>query len=203
MKNDKIVQYTSLIAIILAMLHFRQSVYSQRTEALIRFCFCIFYPLLVGCLGRKSIPIFFILFSFPLSWINSFNNYTSFMIIMLSSYFYSKRNKELIICYCINESVALMFNHCAISHFVIHFLNCFCIYYMFTLFKKNINVKPLKLTETEVKILREMINGKAPKEIDIYSTNTVYKSIQDAKKRNGCISTAELLFRFKETITEY
>lgn len=203
MKKDNIINITILIALLLGMFHGRQYVYSHRIEPLVRCTFCLLYPIGVLISKRKFIPLFFVIFSFPLCWLNSFNNYTSFVIIMLSSYFYGKYNKQLVIFYAINECVALIYQGCVISHLVIHFLNCFCIYYMFKIFKETVNVKPLKLTKTEIYILREMLEGKVPKEIDKYSTNTVYKAIQEAKKRNNCISTSELLFRFKETITYY
>ncbi|MCQ2577567.1 MAG: hypothetical protein MJ176_03435 [Treponema sp.] len=69
--------------------------------------------------------------------------------------------------------------------------------------KKNIleyeerKQKKLELTQDEYSIIFELCEGKEIKEIEMFSQNTVYVKLREARKRNNCLTNEELKTRFK------
>lgn len=58
----------------------------------------------------------------------------------------------------------------------------------------------LSLNPDEIIILNELISGKEVKELDIYSQNTIYVRLRQARERNNCLNNDELLLRYKNEI---
>lgn len=66
---------------------------------------------------------------------------------------------------------------------------------------KKLKKEKLVLTPDEELIIQELCAGKEIKEVDIYSQNTVYVRLREARNRNGCINNDELIARYKNEIT--
>lgn len=64
---------------------------------------------------------------------------------------------------------------------------------------RHADTEPLDLKEDEIRILQELAKGKQQKEIDFYSHVTVSKKLKEARERNNCISTDELVTKYKST----
>lgn len=58
-------------------------------------------------------------------------------------------------------------------------------------------MKPLNLEPDEEKIISELAKGKLQKEIDLFSHVTISKKLKEARERNNCISTDELVTKYK------
>ena len=68
--------------------------------------------------------------------------------------------------------------------------------YVFKVNKPN----KLNLTEDEKKILDELAKGKIQKEIDLFSQQTISQKIKNARERNMCETTGELVEKFKHQV---
>ena len=58
----------------------------------------------------------------------------------------------------------------------------------------------LNLTEDEKSILKEMADGKKQKEIDLFSQPTITTKLKNARERNLCTSTNELVYKYKSEL---
>jgi DNA-binding NarL/FixJ family response regulator len=58
----------------------------------------------------------------------------------------------------------------------------------------------LNLTEDEKAILSELAKGKLQKEIELFSEQTITHKLKNARERNMCNSTAELVSKFQSKI---
>ena len=65
---------------------------------------------------------------------------------------------------------------------------------------KQLEDKELILNPDEETIIKELCSGKEIKEIDIYSQNTIYVRLRQARDRNNCINNDELIARYKSKI---
>lgn len=174
--------------------------------------------------GRKYWnPLLFVWALAILYW-NRFINYTSFIMILIAIWLNPKTKFPYLLTYSCGVLVSLFLYKDSFSHLIIHFFGCFFFYAIFSgmyhivqyrekvihflheenrrLRKENQELRKLKknklnLTPDEATIISELCAGKEIKELDyLWSQNTIYTRLREARERNGCINNEELKSRF-------
>lgn len=200
MKNlrDKKVFYTLLIAFLLVGLHAWQFCKSGHDpRALINLVMSVVYIPVVIIFGYNVIPYFLLSYCFIYMPFEEFDNYTS-LFLLCSAISLKKKLSYCFIPYVIETIMVYMKNDFEISHVIISLLYVIFFWEIYVHIRdRNAVFEPLDLKEDEEKILQELAKGKQQKEIDFYSHVTVSKKLKEARERNDCISTAELVTKYK------
>lgn len=200
-KTDKFRVIVCLVSYILAVFHAWQYFSSGfKYQCLIRIVSSLLIIPLAIFLGRKAVYYLLIAFSLRIAYVNPFNNYTGFFCLLMSCIIIHRNRRILLAIYALNETAALILQNCEISHIAIHLLSCFLWYILY--FYVNQPTVFLNLTDSESRILDELVAGKQQKEIDFCNKNTVTKKLHNARKRNGCKTTNELLFKYRKSLEE-
>lgn len=88
-----------------------------------------------------------------------------------------------------------------ISHITITLIYIIFFWGVYVLIQgKHADVQPLDLKPDEELILSELAKGKMQKELECFSHVTISKKLKDARERNNCISTDELVTKYKSSI---
>lgn len=167
-------------------------------------------------------PLLFIWAIAIMFW-NRFTNYTSFILILIAIFINPKTKIPYVLIYSTIVLSAMIFYKDTYTHLLIHGIGCMFFYTVFStinkkyeLYKKELEFlheqnrelrqqvndlqkyksDKLNLTQDEKDIIFELCNGKEVKEIDIYSQNTIYVKLREARKRNNCLTNDELKARF-------
>lgn len=167
-------------------------------------------------------PILFVWAIAILHW-NRFHNYTSFIMILIAIWLNPKTKYFYLLVYSIGVLISMIIYKDTFTHLIIHFVGCTFFYSIFAamyhvvqylkkiirflhtenrkLRKENQELKKLKkerliLNPDEIEIISALCAGKEIKEIELYSSNTIYTRLRDARERNGCINNEELKARF-------
>lgn len=141
-----------------------------------------------------------ILFSLGVSYLNPYNNFTGFFCMLMSCRILHHNKNILIAVYCINQFLAMSIQNCCVAKFAIHFFSC-AFWYLLYFYVSSQKIV-MDLTKNEEKILLELSDGKMQKEIRGFNKNTITKSLKNARKKNGCKSTNELLFKFRKSLED-
>lgn len=172
----------------------------------------ILYPILIVSVfffGRKAILYVFLGFAYITALDVTFENYTPFIVVVLFCSIKGKepvsKNKGFYIMYLgiyvLCAMVSCQRHDKDASHIVIHFVNCAWIYLAVYFFiKKGKPKRHLKLDDIQIRILKELSEGKMQKEIDFVNKNTVTNKLHDALIENNLMTKEQLLMRY---IAEY
>lgn len=203
MKNrlrDPKVMYMVGIAVLLAALHAWQYVKSgYDIRALINLIMSIIFipSVLIG--GFNCLAYFLLVYCFVYLPFEEFDNYTS-LFLLCSAISLNKKLRFCYIPYIVETITVYMLNDMEISHISVSVLYVLFFWQVYIFIQnRHADVTPLDLKEDEIKILQELAKGKQQKEIDFYSHVTVSKKMREARERNNCISTDELVTKFKST----
>jgi hypothetical protein len=157
---------------------------------------CALIAVLIFLLGRKGLSYGLVVYSCSLVYINNFYNYATIFFMLIAIGANPKIKKIAPWVYLVNVVIAYTLKRLGIIPFLIHVTYIFMFYtkmaYVFSVNKPAV----LNLTEDEIKILRELQAGKKQKEIDIFSQPTVTTKLKNARERNMCESTSDLLAKF-------
>lgn len=205
--SDNFLFYTSLLSLI------RGGLYAWKgfsdgfsVWAFIIIAFDFLYIPLAFIFKKKMISLFCLIYSFALIFILAFdktflyNNFSALFLVCIVFMINSKFTKVALCSYFSFVCVAFLLNEENLIHFFLHIVRSL----WFILIVKNVlnnqfNRKKLNLYEDEIRILKQLTNGKVyQKEIEGFSENTVYRKIKNARERNGNISKDELLKRFQQ-----
>lgn len=193
LKNDKSRLILCLLTLFLTVLHVCQFINSNyNLNCLLRICIYFLGVIGIALFGKKALFVVLIVSSLVASYFNSFVNFNSFFVILLSCRLYRKTEKYLLLIYVVNEIVALIIQDKQITHLIIHLLTCMFFYVIYF----YVNEKTLKLTNDEVKILQELKEKKMLKCCDSFSKNILTQKLKIARERNNIDTTAELLAMF-------
>ena len=199
LKNDRILSMIFLLHLILAMCHLYHSFISPtRYHIYLRAGGCLLIAVLIFIFGRKGLSYGMTMYACALIYVNTFFNYGSIFFILVAIGANPKTKKQIMLLYLVNMVVSfsmqklLVFS--AAIHIVYIILFALCIRYVF---KVNTPDK-LNLTEDEKAILGELAKDKLQKEIDLFSQQTISQKLKNARERNMCDSTAELVSKFKD-----
>lgn len=197
LRNDKILSMLFILHLILAVCHIYHSFISPtHYHIYLRAGGCLVIAILIFLLGRKGLSYGLAIYACALIYVNTFYNYGSIFFILVAIGANPKIEKPAIIIYLINMVISfsmqklLVFS--ASIHVVYILLFALCIRYVF---KVNTPDK-LNLTEDERAILKELYGGKKQKEIDLFSQPTITAKIKNARERNMCDTTAELVAKY-------
>lgn len=188
------------IAVLLAALHTWQYVKSgYDVRALINLIMSIiFIPSVLTC-GMNCLAYFLLVYCFVYLPFEEFDNYTS-LFLLCSAISLNKKLRFCYIPYIVETITVYMLNDMEISHISVSVLYVLFFWQVYVFIQdRQADVTPLDLKEDEIKILQELAKGKQQKEIDFYSHVTVCKKLKEARERNNCISTDELVTKFKST----
>ena len=172
----------------------------------------VLYSILIPAVfvfGRKAIFVLFLIFAYVAALDITFENYTSFIVVMIISMVYAKddfkKDLKIYIPYLAIYAACVLIS-CQrhdkdASHIVIHFANCFWLFFITYIFiKKGKNKKHLKLDDVQKRILKELASGKLQKEIDFCNKNTVKNKLDKAIIDNDLLSKEHLIMLY---IKEY
>ena len=100
--------------------------------------------------------------------------------------------------YLANVVISFSLKRLDIVAFLIHIIYVFMFQikmnYVFAINKPTV----LNLTDDEKAILSELAKGKLQKEIDLFSEQTITHKLKNARERNMCNSTGELVEKFRQ-----
>lgn len=198
-KHNSFITAVCLCSFIIGCFHLWQFFLSDfNYNCLIRLLFFYAVIPIVLIFGKKSVYYMLIYFSLSISYVNQFNNYTGFFCILMSCKMIGKKHLFLLCVYFFNEFFALTVQESSASHYAIHFSSCI-LWYILYFYISNSKIE-LQLTNDEIKILNALIDGKQQKEIDFFNKNTVTKKLAEARKKNNCKTTNELLYKYRKTL---
>ena len=197
LKNDKELLKIFLLHILLIALHvYENYVGTIEYHWYIRAGGCGLISLFIFFLGRKGLSYALVVYSCVLVYINNFYNYATIFFMLIAIGANPKIKKFAPWIYLVNVVVSFTLKRLGIVPFLIHVTYIFMFYtkmsYVFSVNKPEV----LNLTEDEKAILQELLSGKKQKEIDLYSQTTITAKIKNARERNMCDSTADLLVKF-------
>lgn len=197
--QDKILCWTFLVCGILLANHVYMLFDSgYKIEPAIRVAYCFIYFVTALIMGRKCWSFQLLLIAFSILYFNKWNNYTSWIIVLIVAYRHYKYRIIFYSVYAAAAVICLAIGHRDIAHTCLHFTHCFCIYFLLGLAKVQLNSeKPLELTESELVIIRQLAEGSLKKEIKEFSKNTVTSKIKEACARNKCLE-GELIWRYRQ-----
>lgn len=175
----------------------------------------VLYSILIPAVfvfGRKAIFVLFLIFAYVAALDITFENYTSFIVVMIISMVNAKDNfkKDLKIyipylaVYAACALISCQRHDKDASHIVIHIANCFWLFFITYIFiKKGKKKKHLKLDDVQKKILSELASGKLQKEITFVNKNTIKNKIQKALVDNDLLSKEQLLMLYIREYVEF
>lgn len=194
LRNDKELAKIFLLHILLIGLHIYENyVGTIEYHWYLRAGGCAVISLMIFLFGRKGLSYGLVVFACALVYINNFYNYATIFFMLIAIGANPKIKKFAPWIYLLNVVVAYTIKRLGIIPFLIH-----CTY--ITMFYTKINYvfkvhtpDKLNLTEDERKILDELAAGKLQKEIELFSQQTISQKIKNARERNLCETTSELI----------
>ena len=200
MKKDNKVFISVCLAVILVFLHTWQYIHSDyEVKALVNLIVSVLYIPIILIFKFNALPIFLACYGFIYIPFESFDNYTSLLLIC-SAISLDKRLKSLIWIYCVETFCCYMSKGLQLSHIGITMCYIVFIWNVFLVIQnKHSEIEPLLITDDEKHILEQLLLGKEIKEVTGFSQNTIYKKLRSARERNACITNDELLSRYKNT----
>lgn len=193
LKSDKPRLVLSFLTLILATFHTCQFISSDyNLNCLLRICIYFANSVSIIFLGKKGLFFILIITSLIASYFNSFINFNSFFVVLLSCRLYRKTEKWVLLIYAANEILALLIQDKEITHLLIHFATCSFFYVIYF----YVNDKKLVLKPDEIKILEELREKKMLKCCDSFSKNILTQKLKSARERNHIDTNAELLAQY-------
>lgn len=202
LKNDRILLSTVYLSYAFVALHVIGYFDSNGLlEVKVRIAFLLVYPLIAFLFGRKGSAVWLIIYSYILFWFKGTIYYTAFMIIALLCV--NQNLKTLLwvfIPYAILVAIRTQIYDVPPFRVVFHLLKCSVLFMVIRLTcrKKEVE-KTLILTPDEEDILMLLAQGYRVSEINLFSQNTVYEKLKNARERNNVSSNKELIIAYKNS----
>ena len=194
LKNDKKLLIILILHLLLAACHLSFNLFSDiQYHAELRAAGCITIAFLTLFFDRRGMSIGFVLYACSLIYINTFYNYGTIFFLLIAYGAFPKIKWPAMVLYAINVFISFSLKQLIPIAILIHFIYLG----LFLLITISIyKVKPsrtLHLKEDEKYILNQLMDGKLQKEIEGYSQQTITAKLKNAKERNMCESTTELI----------
>ena len=197
LRSDKILGIILLLHLLLAACHFYQYFLSPiQYPAELRIAGCILIAILIFFFDRPGMAFGFIIYACSLIYVNTFYNYGTIFFLLIAFGAYPKIKWPATIIYGINVVVSFSLQRLLPISILIHGIYLILFLLITSLIYK---VKPsnlLNLKEDERYILEQLKEGKLQKEIEGYSQQTITAKLKNARERNMCESTSELLAKY-------
>ena len=197
LKNDKELCIIPLLHLLLIALHvYENYVGNIEYHWYLRAGGCGLIALGIFSFGRKGLAYALLVYSCTLVYINNFYNYATIFFMLIAIGANPKMQKFAPWVYLANVIISFTIKRLGIIPFLIHVVYVFMFYikikYVFSVNKPQ----KLNLTEDEKKILDEKLAGKMQKEIELFSQQTITAKIKNARERNLCETTEELMAKY-------
>lgn len=197
LKNDRKLLIILLLHLLLAACHLSFNLFSDiQYHAELRAAGCITIAILTFFFDRRGMSFGFVLYACSLIYINTFYNYGTIFFLLIAYGAYPKIKWPAMIVYTINVFISFSLKQLIPIAILIHFIYLG----LFLLITLSIyKVKPsrtLNLKDDERYILDQLKVGKLQKEIEGYSQQTITAKLKNARERNMCESTTELLSKY-------
>lgn len=197
LKNDKKLALIFLLHLFLIGLH----VYENYVGLLeyhwyLRAGGCAVISLCIFLFGRKGLSYGLMIFACALVYINNFYNYATIFFMLIAIGANPKIRKIAPWVYLVNVFIAYSQKKLGITPFLIHVIYCVMFHIKMDYVFETHRPDKLNLTEDEKKILDELASGKLQKEIDLFSQPTITQKLKNARERNLCETTADLLAKY-------
>lgn len=199
--NDKHLLHIFLLHLLLIALHF----YEYKTSSIEYYWYlraggCGLISFFIFLFGRKGLAYGLLIFSCSLVYVNNFYNYATIFFMLIAIGANPKLKNIAPWVYLVNVVVSFSLKRLDIVAFLIHIVYVFMFQikmnYVFAINKPT----ALNLTDDEKAILSELAKGKLQKEIDLFSEQTITHKLKNARERNMCNSTAELLSKYSSEV---
>lgn len=197
--NDKDLLKIFILHLLLIALHF----YEYKTSSIeyhwyLRAGGCAVISFFIFLFGRKGLSYGLLIFACSLVYVNMFYNYATIFFMLIAIGANPKLKKTAPWIYLVNVVISFSLKRLDIVAFLIHIVYIFMfqikINYVFAVNKPKI----LNLTEDEKAIISELAKGKLQKEIGLFSEQTITHKLKNARERNMCNSTGELVEKFRQ-----
>ena len=201
LKNDKELAVILLLHLLLIVLHvYENYVGNIEYHWYLRAGGCGLISLGIFFFGRKGLAYSLLVYSCTLVYINNFYNYATIFFMLIAIGANPKMKKFAPVVYLVNVVISYTLKRLGIIPFLIHVVYVFMFYikirYVFSVNKPQ----KLNLTDDEKKILDELAAGKMQKQISLFSEPTISHKIKNARERNMCETTSELLEKYKQQV---
>lgn len=203
-KKDKIIVKSIIICLFLSACHWVQFFRSGcMIPPLVHAVMSTFFIIFTSILGRKCWNIYIFVWALSILYFGRFNNYTSFIMVLIAIGINRKTKSLYIVCYAVAVLVCLIIYRDTYTHAIIHAGGCMFFYNIAGYVYSRLDVKesrPLELTEDEKIIIEKRLQGYEFKEIEEFSENTCFIKLKNARTRNGIDQNWELIQRYKQEI---
>lgn len=201
LKNDKELAMILLLHLLLIVLHvYENYVGNIEYHWYLRAGGCGLISIGIFFFGRKGLAYGLFIYSCTLVYINNFYNYATIFFMLIAIGANPKMRKFAPVVYLVNVVISYTMKRLGIIPFLIHVVYVFMFYikirYVFSVNKPQ----KLNLTDDEKKILDELAAGKMQKQISLFSEPTISHKIKNARERNMCETTSELLEKYKQQV---
>ena len=197
--NDKFLLIIFLLHLLVIICHVSQNYLSDiQYHWYLRAGGCGIIAFLIFLGGRKGLSYGLTVYACALIYINTFYNYGSIFFILVAMGANPKRQIPIAVVFLINVIISFSLKHLIVISFIIQLTYAVLFYLCMKYVFKIHTPETLNLTEDEKKILQELAKGKLQKEIDLFSEQTITHKMKNARERNMCNSTAELVEKFKK-----
>lgn len=173
-------------------------------EPLIYCIFFLLYPVILFFIGKKIIPIMYLIFCAGATQDITFINCTCFLILCGLMVIFPKWKIAAFSIYVIEVFIVCMRHNKTPIHLLYHISLCLVLYFTVTKVVAEIrrrtiieftteSKKRLVLLPAEEEIIKQRAAGKLMKEIEGYSKNTKTAHIKNAMVRNNCKTPEEII----------
>lgn len=197
LRSNKILGIILLLHLLLAACHLYQYFLSPiKYHAELRIAGCILIAVLIFFFDRPGMAVGFLIYACSLIYINTFYNYGTIFFLLIAYGAYPKIKWTAVIIYAINVFISFSFQKLLPVAILIHFtyLGLFILITL-SIYKVRPSEK-LNLKEDERHILEQLKEGKLQKEIEGFSQQTITAKLKNARERNMCETTSELLAKY-------
>ena len=201
LKNNKSLLAILLLHLLLAACHLYMLYFSDiHYHADLRIVGCIIIAIFILLFDRPGMAYGFVLYACSLIYINTFYNYGSIFFLLIAFGAYPKIRWPSVFLYGINVFISFSLQKLLPIAILIQlvYLGLF-ILITFYIYKVR-TPKKLNLKEDERYILDQLKEGKLQKEIEGYSEQTITAKLKNARERNMCESTTDLLIKYAAEI---
>ena len=197
LKNDKKLIIILLLHLLLAACHLCFNLFSDiKYHAEFRAAGCITIAMLILFFGRRGMSFGFLIYACTLIYINTFYNYGTIFFLLIAYGAYPKIKWPAVIIYGINVFVSFSLKQLIPIAILIHF-TYLGLFILITLSIYKVKAqKTLNLKKDEIYILNQLKEGKLQKEIEGFSQQTITAKLKNARERNMCETTSELLAQY-------
>ena len=194
LKNNKSLLIIIALHFLLAACHLYMLYFSNiQYHAELRIIGCITIAIFILLFDRPGMAYGFVLYACAIIYINTFYNFGSIFFLLIAFGAYPKIRWPSVVLYTINVFISFSLQKLPPIATLIQLIYI-GLFILITFYIYKVRTpKKLNLKDDECYILDQLMDGKLQKEIERYSQQSVTAKLKNAKERNMCESTNELI----------